>query len=70
MKKILYPILGLCAAMFLGGCEDRLDIEQKGVISADDFYQTDDDAQNALNNLYQCFAYHIAGLCGSSRALQ
>lgn len=56
MKKILYPILGLCAAMFLGGCEDRLDIEQKGVISADDFYQTDDDAQNALNNLYQCFA--------------
>lgn len=47
--------------MFLGGCEDRLDIEQKGVISADDFYQTDDDAQNALNNLYQCFAYHIAG---------
>lgn len=61
MKKILYPILGLCAAMFLGGCEDRLDIEQKGVISADDFYQTDDDAQNALNNLYQCFGYHIAG---------
>lgn len=61
MKKILYPILGLCAAMFLGGCEDRLDIEQKGVISADDFYQSDDDAQNALNNLYQCFAYHIAG---------
>lgn len=47
--------------MFLGGCEDRLDIEQKGVISADDFYQTDDDAQNALNNLYQCFGYHIAG---------
>ncbi|WP_290394903.1 RagB/SusD family nutrient uptake outer membrane protein [uncultured Muribaculum sp.] len=61
MIKILYPILGLCAAMFLGGCEDRLDIEQKGVISADDFYQTDDDAQNALNNLYQCFGYHIAG---------
>ena len=61
MKKILYPILGLCAAMFLGGCEDRLDLEQKGVIAAVDFYQTDDDAQNALNNLYQCFGYHIAG---------
>ncbi|WP_304632756.1 RagB/SusD family nutrient uptake outer membrane protein, partial [uncultured Muribaculum sp.] len=61
MKKILYPILALCATMFLSGCEDRLDIEQKGVISADDFYQTDADAQNALNNLYQCFAYHIAG---------
>lgn len=61
MKKILYPILALCATMFLSGCEDRLDIEQKGVISADDFYQTDADAENALNNLYQCFAYHIAG---------
>ena len=53
--------MALCATMFLSGCEDRLDIEQKGVISADDFYQTDADAQNALNNLYQCFAYHIAG---------
>lgn len=61
MKKILYSIFGLCAALFLGGCEDRLDIEQKGVISADDFYQTDDDAENAVNNLYQCFCFHIAG---------
>lgn len=43
----------------MGGCEDRLDIEQKGVISADDFYQTDDDAQNGINNLYQCILFHI-----------
>lgn len=61
MKKILYSIFGLCAALFLGGCEDRLNIDQKGVISADDFYKTDDDAQNAVNNLYQCFCFHIAG---------
>lgn len=45
----------------MGGCEDRLDIPQKGVISTEDFFQTDDDAQNALNNLYQCFCLHIAG---------
>lgn len=61
MKKLIYPILGLCSAFLLGGCDSRLDIEQKGVISADDFYKTDDDAQNAVNNLYQCFGYHIAG---------
>ncbi len=61
MKKILYSIFGLCAALFLGGCEDRLNIDQKGVISADDFYKTDADAENAVNNLYQCFCFHIAG---------
>ncbi len=47
--------------MLFTACEDRLDIEQKGVISPEDFYKTDDDAQNALNNLYQCFCLHIAG---------
>ena len=59
MKKILYPILGL--AMLFGACEDRLDIEQKGVVPADQFYQTDDDAENALNNLYQSCCLNIKG---------
>ena len=59
MKKILYPILGL--SMLFGACEDRLDIEQKGVISTEDFYKTDDDAENALNNLYQSFVMNING---------
>ena len=61
MKKFIYPVLGLCAAFMMGSCDDRLDIEQKGVISAEDFYKTDADAENALNNLYQCFCFHIAG---------
>ena len=59
MKKIIISILG--AAFLFGACEDRLNIEQKGVISADSFYKTDDDAQNALNNLYQSFCLNIAG---------
>ncbi len=59
MKKILYSLLGV--ALLCGACEDRLDIEQKGVISADSFYKTDDDAQNAVNNLYQSFCLNIAG---------
>lgn len=61
MKKILLFLSVVCAASILSGCENRLDIEQKGVISADDFYKTDADAENALNNLYQCFCLHIAG---------
>lgn len=61
MKKIFLALSVVCAASFLSGCDDRLDIEQKGVISADDFYKTDADAENALNNLYQCFCLHIAG---------
>lgn len=61
MKKILFSILCAGAAVLFSGCEDRLDIAQKGVISVESFYQTDDDAQNALNNLYQCLGYHISG---------
>ena len=59
MKKILYSLLG--AAFLFGACEDRLDIEQKGVIPFENFYRADDDAQNALNNLYQSFCLNIAG---------
>lgn len=59
MKKIIYPLLG--AALLFSACEDRLDIEQKGVIPVSSFYQTDDDAQNALNNLYQSFCLNVAG---------
>lgn len=61
MKKIILSLSVLCAVSILSGCEDRLNIEQKGVISAEDFYKTDADAENALNNLYQCFCLHIAG---------
>lgn len=61
MKKILFSILCAGTAVLFSGCEDRLDIAQKGVISVESFYQTDDDAQNALNNLYQCLGYHISG---------
>ncbi len=69
MKKIIFSLICLGVASLFSSCEDRLDIAQKGVISADDFYQTDDDAQNALNNLYQCIAYHISGNDGIYVAL-
>lgn len=59
MRKIIYSLLGV--AFLFSACEDRLNIEQKGVISVENFYRTDDDAQNALNNLYQSFCLNIAG---------
>lgn len=59
MKKIILSLI--CGAFLFSACEDRLDIEQKGVISADSFYQTDDDAENALNNLYESFVVNVAG---------
>lgn len=67
MKKILFPLIA--AATLFTGCEDRLDIEQNGVITAESFYKTDDDAQNALNNVYQSFALNIAGFDGIYVAL-
>ncbi|WP_101690190.1 RagB/SusD family nutrient uptake outer membrane protein [Dysgonomonas massiliensis] len=59
MKKIIFSLLSI--AFLFSACEDRLDIDQKGVISFDSFYKTDDDAQNAANNLYQSFCLNIAG---------
>lgn len=58
-KKILYLLLGV--TLLFSSCEDRLNIEQKGVIPFESFYQTDEDAINALNNLYQSFCLNIAG---------
>ena len=52
MKKILIPFAIVCAFVLSGCSQDRLDIPQKGVISLDDFYQTDEDAEMALTNAY------------------
>ena len=42
-------------------CEDQLDIEQKGVISSDNFYQTDADAEAALVAAYEGFMCNVVG---------
>ncbi len=56
MKKIFIALTVVCAALFFTGCEKRLDIQKKGVISMEDFYQTDADAESALVS-----AYYVAG---------
>lgn len=50
--------LGACA---FTACESQLDIPQKGVISTEDFYQTDADCEKALASAYEYFAIQTMG---------
>ena len=52
MKKIFIALSVVFAALFVTGCEKYLDIQKKGVISMENFYQTDADAESALVNAY------------------
>lgn len=65
MKKILFStILTLAAAgtmTLTTSCEDQLDIEQKGVISSENFYKTDADAEAALVAAYEGFMCNVVG---------
>lgn len=60
MKKILFPILSMAAvAPAFMACEDQLDIEQKGVISTENFYQTDADCEKSLTSAYDQFLTYV-----------
>ena len=65
MKKILFALTVAIAALFLTGCEKRLDIQKKGVISLEDFYQTDADAESALVNVYYQAARWLSNTMGT-----
>jgi len=54
MKNINKYLVIIClvAAGTVTSCENSLDIPQQGVQGIDDFYQTDDQAMNALADLY------------------
>ena len=56
MKKIFIALTVVCAALVFSSCESRLDIPRKGVISVEDFYKTNEDAESALVS-----AYYVAG---------
>ena len=51
MKKILLAVAS-CGLLFAGCSQSRLEIPQKGVISLDNFYQTDEDAEMAIVSAY------------------
>lgn len=67
MKKYLIPIFILGAAtLFATSCEKKLEIAQKGVISMEDFYQTDEDAEAAMVAAYDKMAQQLARANGES----
>jgi tetratricopeptide (TPR) repeat protein len=51
MKRVKYALFSL-VCLIAAGCSDFLDTEQRGVTSIDDFYQTDQDAEQALYAVY------------------
>lgn len=60
MKKIITHIAGLVLMFAMVGCESRLDIPQKGVVSIEDFYKTDEDAESALVAAYsRAYCYYL-----------
>lgn len=64
MKKILG--LALASALMFPACEDELEIEQKGVTAIENFYQTDEHAEQAMVAAYQGFLWNICSREGGS----
>lgn len=56
----------LALAVLSSGCEDNLDIEQKGVTTIDNFYQTDEEAEQAMVAAYQGFLWNVCAYEGAS----
>ncbi len=65
MKKNKHILALLLVLLFTACSEDRLDIPQKGVITIDSFYKTDEDAESALVAMYAHFATQIASYDGA-----
>ncbi len=58
MKKYIISIFAALAALTFTSCNQALlDIPQKGVVSEDSFYQTDDDCMEALAGVYSGIAH-------------
>ena len=66
MKKIILSTLAFVAVSLMSSCNDKLAIEQKGVTTYESFYQTDDDAESALNAAYSQFTYWVTSQQGGS----
>ena len=63
MKKIIFALL-VCTVFAATSCESMLDIPQKGVVSYDDFYASDEDAAAALNGMYANYLLNVAATEG------
>jgi len=61
MKQLIYIGLSIAAVLGLStACsQELLDIPQKGVVSYEDFYQTDEDAESAVLSVYEQGQYTV-----------
>ncbi len=63
MKKFIFPLLA-CVLLAASSCESMLDIPQKGVVSYENFYASDDDAAAALASMYANYLVNVAATEG------
>ena len=63
MKKFIFPLLA-CALLVANSCESMLDIPQKGVVSYENFYASDEDAAAALASMYANYIGNVASTEG------
>ena len=66
MKKILYSIIAIAALFVTASCVEKLDIPQKGVTAIENFYKTDDDAEQAMVAAYDGFVSYVCSQNGGS----
>ena len=63
MKKFIFPLLA-CLLLAATSCESMLDIPQKGVVSYENFYASDEDAAAALASMYANYLGNVASTEG------
>lgn len=66
MKKIIYSFFAIAALFATASCEKNLDIPQKGVTAIENFYQTDEDAEQAMVAAYAGFVSYVCSQNGGS----
>ena len=67
MKRILIPAILLLVASFFSACNpDRLEIPRKGVVYAEDYYQTDADCEAAMTAAYRGLLANVTSQEGGS----
>ncbi len=59
MKRTLYIIAVSLLALGSSSCSKLLDIPQKGVVSQESFYKTDEDCMEALTAVYSAFSNQV-----------
>lgn len=55
MKKIIYILIWFVPAFFMASCEDELDQANPNTLTKEQFWNSEDDAYEAINSVYNMF---------------